>query len=420
MSHLTAQTLVAAPAIFHSDPNHVWNRIYSCLLVRQSAAGMDYGIDALDPLLWPETRHLLIGDSHRKALSCLDEFLRSHSERTVHNPLKRAVLQRDLWAVFDWALGDELSRERHALEHRLAEAIGNLALTEQEIRALPDTYAAAVDEGRFAAEYDPVHPAQPFLPRDLFRPLGPWVCISAFSEQPTAVMHFSGRSRFLVFIRLPGGRDTTLGYLQKLRSWPEPPLVTDRSGLSLLNLSIPQFPAGTTVALVRQAILIDTERRLIPTALTESVQLRVYRKITPGTPFMNYINGPSSHDQDFFEFRMSRRKLFAHDNGGLAAVNPGDEEYATFSTHGMDPFESRYNGPQGIILERCRACHSDSGIQSVQSRTQWVGRPNRTSEYVNSQEQPDPITWETNATIARKQQSADFRLLQTLWETPGR
>jgi hypothetical protein len=77
----------------------------------------------------------------------------------------------------------------------------------------------------------------------------------------------------------------------------------------VLNLSIPRFPAGTEVALVRQTILIDTEGGLILTALTESVQLRVYRKMTPEPPHINYINGPSSHDQDFFEFRMSRRKF---------------------------------------------------------------------------------------------------------------
>jgi hypothetical protein len=38
-----------------------------------------------------------------------------------------------------------------------------------------------------------------------------------FAEQPTAIVHFSGRSRFLVFMLLPGGRDATLGYVQQLR-----------------------------------------------------------------------------------------------------------------------------------------------------------------------------------------------------------
>jgi hypothetical protein len=91
-----------ALTIFDSDPNHIWNRTYTCLFVRQSTDGNEFGADTLDPLLWDNTQHLLTGDSHRRALACLDEFLRSHAERAVEDPLKRAILQRDLWAVFDW------------------------------------------------------------------------------------------------------------------------------------------------------------------------------------------------------------------------------------------------------------------------------------------------------------------------------
>ena len=124
--------------------------------------------------------------------------------------------------------------------------------------------------------------------------------------------HFSGRSRFLVFIRLPGGRDATLAYIERLRSSAQFPLLG-----GLLNLALPQFPVATHVALVRQLIVVDSTGKLVPTKLTESVQLRVYHAITPGTRSMNYINGPSSHDQDFFEFRMSGPELFARRNGGL-------------------------------------------------------------------------------------------------------
>ena len=93
------------------------------------------------------------------------------------------------------------------------------------------------------------------------------------------------------------------------------------------------------------------------------------------TQYINYINGPSSHDQDFFEFRMSRTELFAPHNGGLVAMHPGETEYATFRTHGMDAFESAIPlERQTVILDSCRHCHSDSGIHSVQSRLQWMKR----------------------------------------------
>jgi hypothetical protein len=410
-----AQNQLAAPAIFDSDPNHIWNRTYACLMMRPNADGTKYGEDALDPPLWISTRRLLTGYAHREALMCLDELLRARAERAVRDPLRRALLQRDLWALFDWAdAGNDLPQERRDLEERLSQAIRRVALTENEIHALPDTYAMAVGQGQFAVKFDSHDPSRSFLPLDLFLSTSPWVCISAFAEQPTAKAHFSGRSRFLVFMRLPGGRNATLSYVQKLRSWPEPPLITDQSGVSSPNPSIPQFPAKTEVALVRQAILIDTDGKLISTALTESMQLRVYRVVVPGTRDMNHINGPSSHDQDFFEFRMSRRELLANRNGGLVAVRPGDSEYPTFSTHGEDPFESAAHERQEVILERCRACHNDAGIQSVQSRMQWMHRLNGNGAQLNRGQLDEPITW-GNVTIAQKLQQADFRLLQRLW-----
>jgi hypothetical protein len=403
-------------AIFDSDPNHIWNRTYSCLFVRQNADGKQYGEDALDPLLWPTTRYLLKGDSHRRVLACLDEFLNGHAERAVQDPLRHAILQRDLWAVFDWvAAGDDSLQQRRELESRLAEVIQRLALVPEQVESLPDTYDAAVAARQFASAYDPHKPQQPFLPPDLFRKDGPWVCLSAHSEEPTAIVHFSGRSQFFVFMRLPGGRDATLAYIEKLRSSSQPAVLMNDSA-TLLNLALPQFPVGTEVALVRQLIVISNVGKLVPTRLTESVQLRVYHSITPGTQYMNYINGPSSHDQDFFEFRMSRVELFAHRGGGLVAVGPGQSEFAMFSTHGIDAFESRDSlDPESVILKRCRGCHSDSGIHSVQSRVQWMKRPSDISGQVGHDVVDDPIAWETRVTVTRKEQQSDFKLLQTLW-----
>ncbi len=230
------------------------------------------------------------------------------------------------------------------------------------------------------------------------------------------MVHFSGRSRFLAFMRVPGGRAATLAYVRKLRASPEAPLLLRDSAPILLNLALPQFSVGTQVALVRQAIIIDNEGKLVPTALTESLQLRVCHAITSGTQYINYINGPSSHDQDFFEFRMSRTELFAPRNGGLVAVHPGETEYATFSTHGMDAFESTTSlERQSVVLERCRGCHSDSGIHSVQSRVQWMKRSQGTHEQANDESNGDPIAWETDVTLGRKQQQPEFKLLQKLW-----
>lgn len=174
----------------------------------------------------------------------------------------------------------------------------------------------------------------------MFQPDGPWVCLSAQLDEPTAIVHFSGRSRFLVFLRLPTGRADTVAYVENLKSSHQPPLLATDSGASFLNLALPQISTGTQVALVRQAILIDNQGYLVPSDLTESVQLCVYHAVTPATKYVNYINGPSSRDQDFFEFRMRRAELFAHQSRGLAAMSPADTEFATFSTNGLDAFES--------------------------------------------------------------------------------
>ena len=49
--------------------------------------------------------------------------------------------------------------------------------------------------------------------------------------------------------------------------------------------------AATQVALVRQAIVIDNGGKLVPSALTESLQLRVYGAITPGPQYINSPDG---------------------------------------------------------------------------------------------------------------------------------
>lgn len=404
-------------AVFDSDPNHIWNRAHRCLFARHSRDGTEFGADTLDPLLWQRTHYLLTGDSRERALACLDEFLRTHAERMVQDPFKRAIFQRDLWAVFDWAAaGDDLPEQRRELETRLAEVMRRVAITPEQVRRLPDTYAATVAARKFATEYDPRNPEQPFLPPELFRSGGPWVCLSAYSDEPAAIVHFTGRSRFLVFMRLPGGRDATLSYIRKLRSGADPPLLRNGSDPEFLNLALPQFPVGTEVALVRQAIIIDSLGNLAPTALTESIQLRVYHAITPGSRYTNYINGPSSQDQDFFEFRMSRAGLFENIGGCLDAVHPGEKEYATFMTHGMDDFDGAdpFEG-QGIILTRCQGCHSDSGIHSVQSRLQWMNHPAGERQPGNYESTGDAVAWETAVTIARKRLQPEFKMLQTLW-----
>jgi len=416
---------LAAP-LYDRDPTHIWNRVHSSLLVRRSSDGVRYGSDTVDPLLWPNTKFLRRGRSQRLALECLDEFLKTHGEKLITEPTKRAVFQHDLWAVFDWAAteGGESASSQPLLK-RIAQVMRRVALTPEQVSALPETYAAAVASHEFPAEYDPANPQRAFLPPDLLQPDGPWVCLTAYSTEPTAIVHFSGRSRFLVFLRLPGGRQATLEYLRKLFTSPEPLFLQDTVPNSkLLNLRLPQFPPNTEVALLRQMIVVDTDGHLLPTAVTESVQLRVYHSVTPGSAYINYQNGPSSHDQDFFEFRLSRPELFGQSRGGLRAVKGGEKELPVLFSHGIDPFEtSRKNDwwvrRPGEILASCRVCHADSGIHSVQSRERWLGPPPRNRELGADTPLSRVINWETEKTIDRKQQQDNFKILVRHWHDSG-
>src|SRR5579863_6079988 len=93
----------ATVALYDPNHEHLWNQLYEALLIREGPTGAKYGADSLDPLLWQDTKHLLAQPSHEHALRVLEQFLQTHAENLVHDPVKRAILQRDLWSVFDWS-----------------------------------------------------------------------------------------------------------------------------------------------------------------------------------------------------------------------------------------------------------------------------------------------------------------------------
>ena len=111
----------SAWTLYDRDPNHLWNRLYRALYQRVTTDGKEYGYDELDPLLWWQTKYLLTNPANRQAATVLDEFLSTHGERAINDPLKRAILQRDLWAIFDWTTqSQDSSPEKLNLQNRLA------------------------------------------------------------------------------------------------------------------------------------------------------------------------------------------------------------------------------------------------------------------------------------------------------------
>ena len=186
--------------IYDSDTNHLWNRLNETLFVRKAQDSKKYGLDELDILYWVRTTNLLAGASHQQALSILDEFINTHGEKLVHDPLKRALLQRDLWELFDWAAVPvpyyraQFPKARRELESRLAVAIRRLALTTNEIASLPDNYKQTKTNDA------------PDLPYGLSQTNGDWVGVSDNSDlltTPTHVASFEGHSTFQVLLHVP-------------------------------------------------------------------------------------------------------------------------------------------------------------------------------------------------------------------------
>jgi hypothetical protein len=148
-AQIQSQAAQPTQAIYDSDPEQIWNRLFRLFYVRHARDGRQYGGDELDPYLWPETKYLLSGSSHYEALQLLDGFLKQHSERLGRDPLKRALFQRDLLAVYDWLTQPpssfaEPTPSRTELQKRVAGIIRRVAFTEDETRKLPNNYDDAI------------------------------------------------------------------------------------------------------------------------------------------------------------------------------------------------------------------------------------------------------------------------------------
>ena len=188
-------------------------------------------------------------------------------------------------------------------------------------------------------------------------------------------LSFIARSVFLVFARLPGGRDATLAYFKQLAELKIPLLVSSQipgmaQPMYFWNPQVPQFPASTEFALVRKMALPDREGQLHLTPVTESVQIRHYTDIPN-------VEGMASRDVDLArrfqepsEIELSRSLLFSEHYSGLRGVAASDDQFQIFPamTQGFDVFEDRRVRvrPSSPFIQ-CTSCHIGPGIQSMMS-----------------------------------------------------
>ena len=402
----------ATGAIYDRNPEHPWNRLYRAIATR-TVDGMEYGADGAEPYFDPV-------DDPAKLNAVLEEFLRTNAQNRSPGSLQQALLLNDVWTAFDIAA----LREAAPVQRQLARVVERLLMPAAAIATLPDNYAQAVKSGVFAKDFDPAHPEVPFLPEDLLDSKGPWVEIGESGVGPVASSHvaeFSGRSAFRVFIRCPGGRTATLAYLDALNLFPTPfdlgPAATAtrvatqesvRWDPLLLSASTPQFPEGTVVALVRQMVVIDDKFQPVPTPITQTVQLRVYRKIG-GTPAAS-VRADVEATQSVYEFVLRRRDLLTGQPGGLHAMNPGEQEYRLASVPSDGSRERLLTGP--VVLSTCGRCHQSRGIFSVNSYTRMLSGRTTNPQLLPSGN-PD---YQRAATVGWKMQQFNWGLLRGLHE----
>lgn len=388
---------IPAAKIYDSDPAHLWNRIHATFMLRQGPDGKWYGHDRLEPLLWTESQHFREGPELDRARSVLHEFLRDHGETLINDPLKRVLLQHDLWMIANW-LGQ--FSDRNELLVPLTKVIRSLAVPADQTSNLPDNYAAAATARAFPTRFDGEHPDHAYLPPDLFDPTGPWVCIGR-TDGRTAPLHLQSHannsftnSTFFVLLKLPGGRAATLDYLKRLARLKEPLFVNQADVTTAQpNPNAPQLPSGTELALLRRAMVIDPGGNVIASPLTESVQLRVLHAAhVPKTANEARLTYDEVRQQmSAFEFQLLRADLFANRAGGLRDISTIRDFKTGFASHRWDEFE-RLPGNAGTAAfsERaqpfptnhhaCLSCHATASIYGTMSFQRYAAAREKFTE----------------------------------------
>lgn len=327
-------------------------------------------------------------------------------------PLKRAFLQRDLWAVSDHLARQNIARfgdadlarlraavpdyeiepaelqhdDRGAIERRerlcrkLAVIIQRLALTKETIEALPDNYAAAIRSGAFATEHG-FDSQRNYLPSGLLTQPGEWVEIdnrggSQHREKKEGQLTLTswsirGRSYYRVFWRFPqGGRRAVEDYLAYLQSegvdWEK----SAKRGYIALKPSVWQIPVGFEAAIVEFMVLLDQRLEPVPTHLVELVHTSVYKNVEGrDDPQTN-----SGRGVNFGQYVARRRLLFdGLKQGGMERQADDLSAYRTLLTA---PGDWGAFGRQQSVVQSCLHCHMHErervGVHSLNSISCYV------------------------------------------------
>jgi hypothetical protein len=360
--------------IIAKDPQNSWNILYQVLPMILDCQGRT--LDALGEahLTRQIPEYFSKHENTEKAIVILNNFLNNLDHDANYNDkLKRLIVQRDLWAVYE-ATRPGSSNNLVPLQAKLVQAISKLAIKKEEISSIP---VRLYKNSSYSHKFDLQHPKEAFIPTDLLDDSGSWVSITYEHDQESvAPLHqnlVNGRSSFNIKISTPNNRQATLDYLNRLNSYSSPWILNPdilspqgtRNSPVLWNSEIPQFPNGTQVALIRKMLAIASDGTLMATNIIESIQIRVFEDVEDLKT--SYIPARKSK-QHFYEFRLSRAKLFNNDDGfSFLEFQENIPQYS--STHQLKTSSSDSSTVEQTkaFHNRCNGCHQGVGILTMNS-----------------------------------------------------
>lgn len=337
------------------------------------------GGDVIEFLAWGRTTYWSSPEVSARVTPLIDEFLSGGGADLFSDPLKRAVFQHDLWAVYDHLIDQnikrngnlETRRRRDVLCRKLANCIEQLTLSTAEVKKLPDTYALAIASGDFAARHNSDAKVN-YLPHGLLTNRDEWVEIDFYYPK----MHedimdrfvslharsLQGRSHYRIFYRFPGGRSQTIKYLKSLEEskidWKRaaefgfiPPLTNG-----------PSIPVGTEVALLQLMVSLDEEMRPVPTQVVESFQFRVFLNLDGSSePTTNTGVGINVLD-----YRMKRHLLFDGLKSGGLEREPEDKPQYRVAIGGLKAKAPDWGfAGKKVLFQQCADCHMSPRLQRL-------------------------------------------------------
>jgi hypothetical protein len=302
------------------------------------------------------------------------------AEKDKRPPLNRALMQMDAWAAFDMIFASSgfqgpdnslLFQRRNEVLPLLARFILKIALSAEEIRALPSTYKDAT--------------ARLHLP-PVFASQGEWIEVQLHQHR----MH-----------------DDSVDFRRSARVFFKPanPSLDKLKFLELIRNDL-TFPEIDSVALVIQNLLIDSHGDVVPTWLASDVQVRKFMRNASGQP----------HDTEVHQYELSRKALLNRPGeGGLIEITDNADLY--FPAAGNDyvyasPQLTRTGTDYPVLVKlrrRCQGCHGKEvgGIFTLSTQDPLPLPP-----ITMLSPQENTRGWYVTG---RKVEREDFKALRTLW-----